>query len=151
MAGDGALDRSASQSRLEVVAGPASGAEIGLSAEPFTIGRGEEGLGGLGGDPELSRRHARVQSTKDGLLLIEDLESTNGTFVNGGRIPAPTLLRAGDQIVLGTTTLTVLAEQPPPSPAPPPLERRPALRVVEGWALGALIPIGDGPILIGRT
>jgi pSer/pThr/pTyr-binding forkhead associated (FHA) protein len=136
------------RSRLEVVAGPASGTTIAVP-ETLTIGRGEAQPGGLGDDPELSRMHARIDTTNLG-LLIEDLDSTNGTFVNGGRIRAPTLLGEGDEIVVGTTTLRVTAEAPPAPAQPPARERRPALRVVEGWAIGALIPIGDGPTALGR-
>jgi pSer/pThr/pTyr-binding forkhead associated (FHA) protein len=44
-----------------------------------------------------------------GELLIEDLGSTNGTFVNDHRLAAPAVLRPGDAVHLGTTTLKVLA------------------------------------------
>lgn len=37
-------------------------------------------------DPQVSRRHARLVRDKDGSLLLEDLDSTNGTFVNGNRV-----------------------------------------------------------------
>jgi hypothetical protein len=51
-------------------------------------------------DPEVSRRHAHLflQGTN---YVIEDLGSTNGTFINGQRIQAPYLLHAGETIVLG--------------------------------------------------
>jgi pSer/pThr/pTyr-binding forkhead associated (FHA) protein len=138
---------------LEVVAGPARGSRITLSEATLSIGREESGEGRLGDDPELSRRHARIQVLPERGLLIEDLESRNGTYVNGVRIPAPTLLRAGDEISLGGTTLRVVAE-PAPAPVaetPPPPARRSALLVVAGWAPGALIPIGQEPVVIGRT
>lgn len=51
--------------------------------------------------PEISRRHARILRTAQG-LLIEDLGSTNGTFVNGQRITKPVLLKEGDTVALGT-------------------------------------------------
>ena len=106
------------QAWLRVVAGNAVGTTISLTEEPFTMGRAEEGAGGLAGDPELSRRHARV-SRVDGRIVIEDLGSTNGTFVNGLRIPAPTVIEAGDVVWIGTTTLTVTTpEQPVPEVAP---------------------------------
>ena len=110
---------------LRVVAGNAVGTTISLTEDAFTIGRSEEGAGGLAGDPELSRRHARVSRVED-RIVIEDLGSTNGTFVNGLRIPAPTVIEAGDVVWIGTTTLTVTTpEQPVPevSPVEPPPPR----------------------------
>jgi uncharacterized membrane protein YdfJ with MMPL/SSD domain len=94
-----------------VTAGPAAGSAIGVEEEPLLIGRaaGPGSAGALGADPELSREHARV-SIVDGRPVVEDLGSKNGTFVNGRRIDGPTELRPGDQIKVGTTTLTF--EQP---------------------------------------
>ena len=103
---------------LNIVAGRSSGATIPFGADPFVIGRAEAGMGTLGGDPELSGRHAQV-SVADGRFVIEDLGSTNGTFVNGRRIPAPTVVEPGDAIWVGTTTLIVTTpEAPAPEVAP---------------------------------
>ncbi|MGH8573568.1 MAG: FHA domain-containing protein, partial [Gammaproteobacteria bacterium] len=104
---------------LRVVAGPASGTSVPIFEEPFVIGRSEEEPAGrLGEDPELSRHHCQV-TLSDGGLLLEDLGSTNGTFVNGRRIPAPTLVRPGDAVWCGTSTLVVTTpEQPMPEVAP---------------------------------
>jgi FHA domain len=96
-------------SGLEVVAGPASGRKLALEEEPLELGRGDAEKGALGSDPELSRRHARVSPMSDGRLLVEDLGSTNGTFVNGKRIAAPTVVGPGDEVALGDTTLRVTA------------------------------------------
>ena len=101
---------------LEVIEGPAAGAKISMEDGSFTIGRSETGEGKLGDDGELSRRHARIVRS-DGGLQIEDLGSTNGTFVNGQRISAPTGLRPGDLIGVGTTKIRV--PEPPPRPAAP--------------------------------
>jgi NADPH-dependent 2,4-dienoyl-CoA reductase/sulfur reductase-like enzyme/ferredoxin len=60
-------------------------------------------------DARLSRRHARVFVEADGQPWVEDLESTNGTFVNGKRIRRPQQLRLGDEIRIGRTTLEVVA------------------------------------------
>src|SRR2546423_3514337 len=57
-------------------------------------------------DPEVSRRHAAIRS-EGGSLAIEDLGSTNGTFVNGERITVVTVLRHGDSVRLGDTVLTI--------------------------------------------
>ena len=92
---------------LHVTGGPAAGTTIAVEAEPLLIGRaaGSESAGALGDDPELSREHARI-SVSDGVLVIEDLGSRNGTFVNDKRIEASTELQDGDRIKLGSSTLT---------------------------------------------
>ena len=51
-------------------------------------------------DSGVSRHHAKLVRASDGLLTIVDLQSTNGTFVNGGRIEVATL-RAGHRIGIG--------------------------------------------------
>src|SRR3954470_864251 len=91
---------------LKIVAGNATGSSIGLDQE-LVIGRSTPGLGSLGGDSEISRVHARVFHDPSGQLTVEDLGSTNGTFVNGNRISSPTPLRPGDQVRVGQTTLGV--------------------------------------------
>ncbi|MEA4811614.1 MAG: FHA domain-containing protein [Anaerolineaceae bacterium] len=55
-------------------------------------------------DPEISRRHARFISRSDG-VFVEDLGSTNGTFVNGVRIKSPTLLHHGDLVTFAESTI----------------------------------------------
>jgi pSer/pThr/pTyr-binding forkhead associated (FHA) protein len=103
--------------RLEVVAGNAAGATIVVEDE-LIIGRLADGDGRLGDDDEISRSHARVALDADGTYAIEDLGSTNGTFVNGLRIPDPQGLVEGDTIELGSTTLVVREIQPAPAPEP---------------------------------
>jgi S1-C subfamily serine protease len=92
---------------LRVLAGNASGTEIQLDDE-FVIGRSADGDGRLGDDPELSRSHARIARRAGDQLSIEDLDSTNGTFVNGRRIDDIHRLSPGDTIKVGTTTLQVV-------------------------------------------
>jgi predicted component of type VI protein secretion system len=53
-------------------------------------------------DPEVSRRHAVVAESPEA-FTIEDLGSTNGTWVNGERIAGPEPIRAGDEIRFGNT------------------------------------------------
>jgi pSer/pThr/pTyr-binding forkhead associated (FHA) protein len=106
--------------RLEVVAGKAVGMSI-LVEDELLIGRHAEGAGRLGEDEEMSRSHARVSVDSSGSFAIEDLGSTNGTFVNGLRISTPQTLREGDTIEIGGTALVVrevpspVAAQPDPS------------------------------------
>src|SRR3954470_5231673 len=116
---------------LQVVAGNAAGSNIALDNE-LVIGRSTPGLGSLGGDSEISRVHARLSRDPSGQLVVEDLGSTNGTFVNGDRITAVTPVRPGDQLRVGQTTMTVSGGEaseratapgqivPPPAAATPP-------------------------------
>jgi hypothetical protein len=99
---------------LRVTDGNAAGTEIPLE-EQLLIGRSAGGEGTLGGDLELSREHARV--TRVGSALqIEDLGSTNGTFVNGVRISAATPIRPGDKISVGGSMIEVAGTVPPDQP-----------------------------------
>ena len=92
--------------RLEVVAGRAIGMSILLDDE-LLIGRHADGAGRLADDDEISRSHARISLDRSGFCAIEDLGSTNGTFVNGLRITGPQTLSVGDTIEVGATTLVV--------------------------------------------
>ena len=92
--------------RFEVVAGRALGMSILLDDE-LLIGRHADGAGRLADDEEISRSHARISLDRSGFCAIEDLGSTNGTFVNGLRIAGPQTLSVGDTIELGGTTLVV--------------------------------------------
>lgn len=58
----------------------------------------------------VSRRHARI-TVVAGTVTIEDLDSTNGTCVNGTRISAPTRLGPGDELVLGSEVLKARSRQ----------------------------------------
>jgi hypothetical protein len=92
--------------RFEVVAGRAVGMSILLDDE-LLIGRHADGAGRLADDEEISRSHARISLDRSGFCGIEDLGSTNGTFVNGLKIAGPQTLSVGDTIELGGTTLVV--------------------------------------------
>jgi hypothetical protein len=124
-----------SAARLVLRYGPYPGQEFILPQQTVTIGR--EPVNELKlADPEISRRHARILY-QAGRYLLEDLGSTNGTFVNGQRINAPTVLRTGDAIdfaeyvgftfigetgSLSDTLLEAPARgaAPPPAASPPP-------------------------------
>jgi len=99
--------------RFEVVAGRAIGMSILLDDE-LLIGRHAEGAGRLADDEEISRSHARISLDRSAFCAIEDLGSTNGTFVNGLRIAGPQTLSVGDTIEVGGTTL-VVRELPVPA------------------------------------
>src|SRR5215469_6646400 len=89
--------------RLRVVSGPAAGRTVDVEEE-VVIGREDADLDI--DDLELSRRHAVVRRFAN-RLQVEDLGSTNGTFVDGNRIAEPTLLGGGAEIKIGTTVLVV--------------------------------------------
>src|SRR5437763_9656096 len=103
--------------RIEVVAGNAAGTWLDVTDE-LLIGRHADGAGRLGEDEELSRYHARVSLGAGGTCTVEDLGSTNGTFVNGSRISVPQTLKQGDTIMLGGSTL-VVRELPAPAASGP--------------------------------
>ncbi|MCS7273453.1 MAG: FHA domain-containing protein [Fimbriimonadales bacterium] len=90
--------------RLVVVQGPHAGQVFDLSSDLMTIGREPIHPIALTNDMSVSRRHAQIIRQGD-QILIEDLSSTNGTYVNGVRITAPTPLKAGDTIQMGNTIL----------------------------------------------
>jgi predicted component of type VI protein secretion system len=92
--------------RLEVVAGKAAGMSI-LVDDELLIGRHADGAGRLAEDEEISRSHARLTMDRSGFCAIEDLGSTNGTFVNGLLIKGPQTLSEGDTVEVGGTTLVV--------------------------------------------
>ena len=108
--------------RLRVTEGNARGAEIEVEDE-FLIGRQAEGAGTLGDDIEISRQHARIRRSPPDGCVIEDLGSTNGTFVNGRRITDPVPLSVGDSVRVGETTLVVqFSTDPTPPPTDAPVE-----------------------------
>ena len=115
--------------RFEVVAGNAGGMSIVVDDE-LVIGRHAEGAGRLADDQEISRTHARVMIDGAGFLSIEDLGSTNGTFVNGLRVTTPQTLSEGDTIEMGTTTLVVreVPELNPMSTRPPMMASTPQIQ-----------------------
>ena len=97
---------SAQGGRLVVVASPAlaAGAEWALDSTPVTIGRSQENEIELSGDEFASARHARVEPRPDG-VWIEDVGSTNGTFVNDIKLRGPRKLAPGDVVRVGETDL----------------------------------------------
>ena len=81
---------------LTVRTGPEEGTVFDLENETIIVGRDVTNDVILT-DAEVSRRHSRLTLSPQGYVL-EDLGSTNGTFVNGERLSGPYLLIPGDQI-----------------------------------------------------
>jgi len=89
---------------LEIVEGPDSGRQISLDRESIEIGRETESGIEIASDTLISRQHARLTPTADG-VVVEDLGSRNGTFVDGDEIHSPALLVAGSKVTIGVTVL----------------------------------------------
>lgn len=70
----------------------------------LTIGRGDGCQVKVEGDTYVSSMHARIFS-RDGSYMVEDLGSTNGTYLNRRRITAPAELQRGDRVKVGKTVL----------------------------------------------
>jgi pSer/pThr/pTyr-binding forkhead associated (FHA) protein len=117
---------------LEIVEGPGAGRQIELRG-PVVLGR-DESADVVLEDGQISRRHARVTPSGSG-IVVEDLESTNGTFVNHDEVHSPVQLAPGDELLVGVTVMQLRSPEQvrvqasavravPPGLATP--ERRPA-------------------------
>lgn len=116
---------------LSILAGPDKGRGVNVPPAGIRLGRSSENDVALA-DPLLSRHHCRLDFTAEGELQVTDLDSANGTLVNGAAVSRHTL-KPGDQILIGDTLLTVdavgsaplppaAAPTPPPTAEPPPAE-----------------------------
>ncbi len=129
---------------LRVTAGPESGRMFALGEETV-LGR-DTSADVVLADPsgELSRRHVRIGLT-GGAVVVEDLGSTNGTFLNGERIGDPRSLRTGDQIGIGDYALeftsSVEADGAPAPAAAAPVPAAP----IEAPAPAAPAPAAPAP------
>ena len=88
--------------RLVITAGAKEGLEVPLPDEFLTIGRSSES-GLVVRDDYTSTNHARLIKSEKGWIL-EDLDSTNGTLLNGSRVTEPTQIPLNTPITIGTTT-----------------------------------------------
>lgn len=88
---------------IRVTVGPLAGTSLILSGAPVTFGRAPDNTIVIN-DDFASSHHARIIA-RNGAWVLEDLSSTNGTFVDGSRITAPLDLGIGNQITIGHTTL----------------------------------------------
>jgi FHA domain len=98
------------RARLVVLKSPALdvGEEIPVDSMPVAIGRGGQNEIPLDRDEFVSAQHARFEARRDG-LWVEDIGSTNGTFVNGARVTTPRRLSTGDIVRVGQTDFRVEA------------------------------------------
>ena len=112
---EGSGKKKGSHARLTIERGGSANTDFALSSEESYIGRWDADNGifpdvdldAHDPDAKVSRRHARI-TFRNNVYMIEDLGSTNGTFINRGRrlLPGtPQVLTEGDEIIVGKTFL----------------------------------------------
>jgi hypothetical protein len=95
--------------KLSVSSGGQAGREFDLTGNRFVIGR-ESDCDFQIDDEKASRHHTAINRTPEGQMWIEDLGSTNGTYVNGQPIPQPVPLTGGETITIGDTNMQLLRD-----------------------------------------
>ena len=91
--------------RLVVMEGPLEGTEIPLEGAQITLGRAPDSTIVID-DDYASSRHARIYES-EGAWVVEDLGSTNGTWIDRTRLTSPTVLPIGAPLRVGRTTLQI--------------------------------------------
>ncbi len=145
---------------LRCTGGPCAGETITIDSE-LLFGREEPDPGRLGGDERLSRRHARVFLDESGRAVVEDLGSTNGTWINQQQLSEARVCANGDVLRVGRSTFEI---ELPIGSAPTTFDTEagalqrtvadaaaptPVVVVAEGPKQGEEIPLGE-ELLIGR-
>jgi pSer/pThr/pTyr-binding forkhead associated (FHA) protein len=93
----------AGELNLEVIEGPDAGKQIAVD-RTIVIGRDAQADFVLE-DGEVSGQHARITPSPDGTATVEDLASTNGTFVNQNELMGPAHLDPGDELLVGVSVI----------------------------------------------
>src|SRR4030042_999250 len=93
------------QFQLTMRSGPNPGTVYALESDQIGIGRDSSNEIAIN-DAEVSRRHARL-TFQGGKYVLEDMGSTNGTFVNGQRLSGPRVLKPGEVISFGEQIMLV--------------------------------------------
>jgi type III secretion system YscD/HrpQ family protein len=112
---------------IKVIAGPNAGAEFGIEkGRSYTLGKDPNACEVVFQDLSVSRTHARLSVTADGVIEIEDLGSKNGTLVQGVPITEKQTITPQDVVALGTTLFLLIDREAPQetiySPMPPTYE-----------------------------
>jgi pSer/pThr/pTyr-binding forkhead associated (FHA) protein len=150
----------AAQFQFVMRSGPSIGTIYPLDAVEIIIGRDASNSVAIN-DAEVSRKHAKL-TLQDSGYLIQDLGSTNGTFINGQRITNTQLLKPGDAVTLGENIVlmyeplfdpnaTVVSSiqspmtvapmrKPAPTPAPVPNPPAPSITPVDNFPGQAQTP-----------
>ncbi|GGN03757.1 FHA domain-containing protein FhaB/FipA [Streptomyces fuscichromogenes] len=102
-AGGGGRRRNA-PSKLVVSEGTLTGTTVALQGQTITLGRAHDSTIVLD-DDYASSRHARIYPDRDGQWIVEDLGSTNGTYLDRSRLTTPTPIPLGAPIRIGKTVI----------------------------------------------
>jgi len=105
------FEETSSRAYLVVLSGPRAGEMFELAEEGLVMGRDRESVDIWFGNPSVSRHHARVAPGEDGAVVVTDLDSSNGTFVNGEEVERGETLEEGDKLRLGTKTVLKFSYQ----------------------------------------
>jgi pSer/pThr/pTyr-binding forkhead associated (FHA) protein len=108
------------------VSGPTFGKTFGVTGT-LTLGRSAECDISIPTD-EISRHHAKLQVVPDG-VMVEDLGSANGTFINNQRVHSGTLMKPGDELRLDTVRFMLVSPEQMQAGAPPSRSEAPTVVV----------------------
>ena len=100
---------------LSIRSGEQTGRVLEITGERFVIGRDDDCNLKLP-DEKISRKHASLTRHADGRVILQDLGSTNGTFVDEQRITTPVELTGNEQVRVGDTMMIVSAQAPSGTP-----------------------------------
>lgn len=96
--------RRGAPTKLVVAEGSLAGTTVALQGQTITLGRAHDSTIVLD-DDYASSRHARIYPDRDGQWIVEDLGSTNGTYLDRNRLTTPTPVPVGAPIRIGKTVI----------------------------------------------
>lgn len=102
--GGGGRQRRGAPTKLVVSEGSLTGTTVALQGQTITLGRAHDSTIVLD-DDYASSRHARIYPDRDGQWIVEDLGSTNGTYLDRNRLTTPTPIPLGAPIRIGKTVI----------------------------------------------
>ncbi|MEU1301013.1 FHA domain-containing protein [Streptomyces shenzhenensis] len=100
----GGRQRRNAPTKLVVTEGTLTGTTVALQGQTITLGRAHDSTIVLD-DDYASSRHARIYPDRDGQWIVEDLGSTNGTYLDRSRLTTPTPIPLGGPIRIGKTVI----------------------------------------------
>ncbi|MER5492516.1 FHA domain-containing protein FhaB/FipA [Streptomyces sp. LE64] len=100
----GGRQRRGAPTKLVVSEGSLTGTTVSLQGQTITLGRAHDSTIVLD-DDYASSRHARIYPDRDGQWIVEDLGSTNGTYLDRARLTTPTPIPLGAPIRIGKTVI----------------------------------------------
>ena len=94
---------------IKVISGPNTGAEFGLQPDhSYILGKDPHTCDIVFQDLSVSRQHAKISLDGNNTLILEDLKSRNGTYINGKHLEAAHILAFQDLIAIGTTSFLLI-------------------------------------------